>query len=98
MFNDFESIRLEVNYFLAIIETSQGSEFKEYAEEALTIIFNCFFFNKQGLDLYDALYRLDLYIVSVHDESKEIYPIFRNNIPTILKMMKIIRQEMYTRF
>lgn len=49
MFNDFEAIRLEVNYFLSIIETSQGREFKEYAEEVLTIVFNCFFFNKHDL-------------------------------------------------
>lgn len=98
MFNDFEAIRLEVNYFLSIIETSQGSKYKKCAEEALTIIFNCFFFNKQDLDLYFALKRLDLYIVSVYDECKEIYPIFRKNIPTILKMMKIIRHEMYNRF
>lgn len=98
MFNNFEAIRLEVNYFLSIIETSQGSEYKIYAEEALNYIFYCFFFNKQDLELYNAVDRLDLYIVSVCDECKEIYPIFRNNIPTILEMMKIIKHEMYTRF
>lgn len=98
MFNDFEAIRIEVNYFLSIIETSQGSEYKVYAEEALTYIFYCFFFNKHDLELYNSVDRLELYIIGVYDVCKEMYPTFSNNIPTILEMMKIIRHEMYTRF
>jgi len=95
MFNDFTTLRYETNYFLSIIETSLGSEYKVYAEQALTCIFTCFFFNKKNLELYDNIEIIGIYLDSICKDYKKVYPFVRNDIPSILKMIETINMELY---
>lgn len=93
MDKNFELLRIEVNYLLFAFETCLGTDIKKQAEDALNYIFYCFFFNKQDIELPHNINMLQINISSVSDEHKEIYPIFKEDIPTILAMMELIRIE-----
>jgi len=93
MDKDIELLRNEVNYLLFTIETCLGTDIKTHAEDALNYTLYCFFFNKQDLELYRTVDRLEIYISYVNDEYKEIYPTLKKNISQILKMITLIKRE-----
>jgi len=93
MFDDFTTLRYEVNYFLSIIETACGNEFKRDAEEELNYILISFFFPKTNTGVILSIRKIENYFNVISNYDTKDYSILKNNLPTIYKMFNIIKIE-----
>ena len=97
MTNDFTVLRIEINYLLTMLYQTFGKYYRDTAEESFQNIFNVFFFNEKSENLNNNIKLIENYIDTFNKIDNTSSSIIENNIPAILKMIKILNMEYSTK-
>ncbi|MBH1941098.1 hypothetical protein I5677_09365 [Mobilitalea sibirica] len=90
---ELDILRLEINYFLCIIESTLSVEDKNLAKDALNSLITSFIFTNQH-DFYEYhLQVIEDYISSISNLLEEEYRHIRSNIPITVNILELIKQE-----
>ncbi len=90
---EFNILRLEINYFLCIVESTLSVADKNLAKDALNSLITSFLFTNQ-YDFYEYhLQVIEDYILSISNLPEEEYKYIRSNIPNIINLLDLIKQE-----
>ncbi|MBP1863671.1 hypothetical protein BD780_003472 [Clostridium tetanomorphum] len=93
--NNFNIIRLEINYFLSSINSTLGTKDKSLAEEAISELINNFFFPTTTTLCTQHIDLLEGYIKIISAMNIIEYRNIKKNVPTIIQLISIIKQEQF---
>lgn len=93
---EFSIFRLEVNYFLYLVQSVLGDEQKALAEEALDMLITYFFFLENKEFCEDYIERIETYISQLscfENDNDYKVNVFKNNVQNISRFLGEIQKE-----
>lgn len=91
--DNFNILRLEINYFLSSINSTLSSKDKSLAEEAISELINNFFFPTTTILCTQHIDLLEGYIKIISAMNSIEYRNIKKNVPSIIQLISIIKQE-----
>lgn len=90
---DFNILRLEINYFICVVESTLSVTDSNLVKYALNSLVTSFLFGNQHNFYQYYLQIIENYISSISNLPEEEYRHIRNNIPNIINLLDLIKQE-----
>lgn len=91
--NDFNILRLEVNYLLSTLDYFIGSIETFKVKEALHVLIDYFFFHINKDSCIEHVELVEQYIEEIAGFSNTEYRNIKKNVPAIIQFVSIIKQE-----
>lgn len=90
---ELDILRLEINYFLCIVDSTLSVSDSNLAKEALNSLVTSFLFANQHNFCEYHIQIIEDYISSISNLSEEEYRYIKRNIPHVINLLNLIKQE-----